>query len=73
MRPALGWTHVLSAALAAALTSSQPHWQDGSYFLHVRAVSFLWAFADDFFVRIRCEPGLHQSTIEMQVRPSTPL
>ena len=57
---------VLSGAVTAAVRSSQPHPQDGSYFFHIRAVSFLWAFADDFFIRIRCEPGLHQSTIEMQ-------
>ena len=24
-------------------------------------------FADDFFVRVSCEAGLHQSTVEMQV------
>ena len=34
---------------------------------HARVVTRLWGFADDFFVRISCEPGLHQSTVEMQV------
>lgn len=36
-------------------------------FWHARVLTRLWGFADDFFVRVSCEAGLHQSTVEMQV------
>ena len=42
-----------------------------STFWHARVVTRLWGFADDFFIRVFCEPGLHQSTVEMQVRVTT--
>ena len=41
---------------------------DAGVFWHARVMTRLWGFADDFFVRVSCEAGLHQSTVEMQVR-----
>ena len=40
---------------------------EGGVFWHARVLTRLWGFADDFFVRVSCEVGLHQSTVEMQV------
>ena len=63
---------VVDAFLAGLPRTTVLEREEGKHgiFWHARVLTRLWGFADDFFVRVSCEAGLHQSTVEMQVRGS---